>query len=73
MNQYIQKESRRLERLQRKCDMLLAIIGDSADQSPRPTLQKMAKNTWDNKAHYLIAKINFAIIASNEKKMNENM
>ena len=53
--------------------MLLAIIGDSADQSSRPTLQNMAKNTLDNKAHLLIAKINFAIIASNEKKMNENM
>ena len=53
--------------------MLLAIIGNSGGQSSRPTLQKMAKNTWDNKAHYLIAKINFAIIASNEKKMNENM
>ena len=53
--------------------MLLAIIGNSGGQSSRPTLQKMAKNTWDNKAHSLIAKINFVIIASNEKKMNENM
>ena len=33
----------------------------------------MAKNTWDNRAHSLITKINFAIIASNEKKMNENV